>query len=166
MKRFGWLVLGGLFAAPFAACGPDSKPQPPCQGPSINLVLTAENGPLPADLHINVRYGGNRDGEPYVLSDKNGGQAVFCEEDTTEGGATSEPEVITGAGAGGAPTAAPESDSVWALRCRLYTQGPARLDANAEGYEPIDDYALSFEDGKRCQVQIPVELKRLLDAGM
>jgi hypothetical protein len=164
--RSAWLVLAGLVAAPFTACGPDEKPQTPCRGPSINLVLTAENAPLPANTHINVRYGGNRDGEPYVLGQERRGPAVFCDEDHSPGGGPSvaEAEPEPGAGAGGAPNSAP--GEVWVLRCGLYTQGPARLDAMAEGYEPIDDFALSLEDGQRCEVEIAVELQRLLDAGL
>lgn len=73
-------------------------------------------------------------------------------------------EAERGAGAGGAPSSA--TGDVWVLRCGLYTQGPARLDATAEGYEPIDDFALSLEAGQRCEVEIEVELERLLDAGL
>jgi len=158
-------VLVGLSAAPFTACGPDEKPQPPCKGPSINLVLSAEkNAPLPPDTHINVRYGGNREGEPYVLGQEHKGPAVFCSEDHTEGGAPAAADIETTGGLAGA-SIAPESGDVWALSCGLYTQGPARLDAKAEGYEPIEDYALSFVDEQRCEVKIPVVLKRAMDAG-
>jgi hypothetical protein len=162
--RSAWLVLAGLVAAPFAACGPDEKPQTPCRGPSINLVLKAENAPLPANTHINVRYGGNRDGEPYVLGQERRGPAVFCDEDRSPGGAPSVDEAQPGAGAGGAPSTI--AGDVWVLRCGLYTQGPARLDATAQGYEPIEDFALSLEEGQRCEVEIEVELERLLDAGL
>lgn len=153
-------------AAPFTACGPDEKPQTPCRGPSINLVLlTAENAPLPADTQLTVRYGGNRDGEPYLLGQERRGPAVFCDEDHTEGGAPATTEPQPSAGAGGASGASIAGEGVWKLTCGLYTQGPARLDATAEGYEPIEDLALSLEDGQRCEVEIQVELQRLTDAG-
>jgi hypothetical protein len=127
-------------------------------------MLTAENAPLPEGTQINVRYGGNRDGEPYVLGQERRGPAVFCDEDHSEGGAASIEGYVLEAGAGGARNGA-DAD-VWKLVCGLYTQGPARLDATAEGYEPIADLALSLEDGQRCEVPIDVKLRRLADAGM
>jgi hypothetical protein len=162
--RFGWFVLAGLVVAPFIGCGPDQKPQTPCRGPSIELVLTAENSSLPEDTRINVRYGGNRDGEPYELGQERRGPAVYCDEDRSAGGASAAADDDGAAGAGGMRS--PKSDMVWSLRCGLYTQGPARLDVSAKGFEPIEDYALSLEDGQRCEVEIPVVLKRMLDAGM
>jgi hypothetical protein len=164
--RSAWLVLVGLVAAPFAACGPDEKPQAPCRGPSINLVLRAENAPLPEGTRINVRYGGNRDGEPYLLGQERRGPAVFCDEDRSQGGASSSEDDLSAAGAGGAGGGSNAGGDVWKLVCGLYTQGPARLDATADGYEPIDDLALSLEDGQRCEVPIDVKLRRLTDAGM
>jgi hypothetical protein len=112
------------------------------------LVVSAENGPLPTDTRINVRYGGNPDGEPYELGKPRTPQAVSCLEDTS-GGA---PAVAVTAGAGEAGTGSPEDLDVWRLRCGLYTQGPARLDATAAGYEPIDDEELSFDREKHCEV--------------
>ncbi len=146
--------------AGFSGCGPDQKPPPPCDGPSLILLLTAENGPLPADTRINVRYGGNREGEQYVLGDTRTPQAVFCKELTTPPG---DPDADASAAAGAGPT---EPEGVYTLRCRLFTQGPATLDASAEGYETLEDEALSFDDDERCEVQKPVTLKRLLDAGL
>ena len=127
-------------------------------------MLTAENAPLPEGTQIKVRYGGNRDGEPYVLGQERRGPAVFCDEDYSEGGAASVEAYMLEAGAGGARSGA--GAAVWKLVCGLYTQGPARLDATADGYEPIEDLALSLEDGQRCEVPIDVELRRLADAGM
>jgi hypothetical protein len=120
-------------------------------------------------MQLNVRYGGNRDGEPYVLGQERRGPAVFCDEDHSEGGASSAEREMSEAGAGGAgsgESAGSSGSDVWKLSCGLYTQGPARLDATAEGYEPIDDLALSLEDGKRCEVEIDVKLRRSMDAGM
>ena len=141
-----------------AACGPDKRPEEPCDGPSFNLVVTAEDGALPSDTRINVRSGSNQRGEAYELGQQARGQAVFCEEDTTmlpgEGGASQ-----------GGAAGTSESGEVYALRCRLYTPGPARLDATATGYEAIDDRELSF-DKKYCKVAIHVELEReRVDAG-
>jgi hypothetical protein len=147
-----------LYASCFAAlaCGPNSKPEEPCRGPSIHLSLRATGGPLPADTHITVRYGGNREGERYALGDGSG-QAVFCEEDTSTGGAPSVPEPQAGATSDSEPLA------VWQLECRLFTQGPARLDASATGYEPLEDEPLNLTEQQRCEVPIEKVLEPLLD---
>jgi hypothetical protein len=131
------------------------------------LVVRTENGgPLPADTRINVRYGGNQEGEPYTLGGTATPQAVFCEEDTTAGGASGTPGNGASDGAGGATAEPAMSDDVLALRCRLYTQGPARLDVTATGYEPIDDQALSLERKRRCEVDKDITLQALEpDAG-
>ena len=150
LKRWRWLILFGFAAAPFGACGPDRRPEEPCEGPSFNLVVKAEAGPLPADTRINVRYGGNPDGEPYQLSKPRTPQAVKCVEDTSPGGAPSDDAASALAGAGGA--SAPDDATVWSLRCALFTQGPARLDVTATGYEPIEDTELSFERKRHCEV--------------
>ena len=174
--RVHWLGWLGLLAAPFAACGPDPKPSEPCNGPTFDLTVRAEDGPLPADTRIKVRYGGNHEGESYALGQSAKGQAVFCTELTTQGGAPSEQPVgaSSAGGQGGAAGAQPEglagsgaaaSSGVWTLQCFLYTQGPAQLDATATGYESIENQDLTLTDEDRCQVSVPVELKRELDAG-
>ena len=158
LTRVGWhLVLlsaAPLLAAALLGCGPDKRSREAwCDGPSFNLVVTAEGGLLPPDTHINVRYGSNQDGEPYTLGQPAFPQAVFCEETSP----------VTPAGEGGA-SSAPEG-GVQALRCRLFTQGPAHLDATATGYETIDDLPLSFETDDHCQVEVDVQLERELPDG-
>ena len=159
MNPWRIFLLAALALAPFAACGPDHRPDEPCDGPTFNLVVRAEPGPLPPGTRIVVRYGGNQDGEPYTLGETRTPQAVFCVEDTTPGGASSDEQAArTTAGAGGAATDTPTGAGVVALRCRLYTQGPARLDVMAKGYTPIDDEPLSLDRKKRCQITFPVVL--------
>jgi hypothetical protein len=109
--------------------------------------VRAEDGPLPPDTRINVRYGSNQEGEPYVLGQQTSGQAVFCDEAGAEGVADGAAGAMSGPG-------------VYVLSCRLYTQGPARLDATATGYEPIDDEPLSLDKNDRCKVDFNVELER------
>lgn len=146
----------------FAACGPDAKPGPPCDGPTYHLVVRIDDAPLPPDLRLNVRYGGNHEGESYALGEKHTPQAVFCSEDMSQGGAGNEPTP-----SGGASNSEPEEagSRVWALRCRLYTQGPARIDVAATGYEPIEEQDLTLANDERCRVDKIVELKLLMDAG-
>ena len=94
-------------------------------------------------------------------------QAVSCVEDTTPGGRSSSqtPAPIAEGGQGGAPAIG--NAGVWALRCGLYTQGPARLDVTALGYEMVKDLPLSFEQRDHCEEDEPVLLKpQKPDAGM
>ncbi len=157
-------MLAGVLWFSVTACGPDQRPREGCDGPSFNLVVSAVDGPLPADTRINVRYGSNQEGEPYALGQDSRKQAVFCEEDTVQGGGPSELRETgdQAGGAGGAGPAAPHEEGasadVWALRCRLYTQGPARIDITATGYETIEDRALSLDEDERCDVAAPIVL--------
>lgn len=151
-------MFGGVVAAAFAACGPDARPEEPCNGPSFNLVVRAEkNLPLPEDTRINVRYGANPEGEPYALGENGSPQAVRCTEDSSPGGAPSVDKQRDSAGAGGGDGSG--GGGVWALRCLLYTQGPARLDVTASGYAPIDDRPLSLDRKHRCDVDVDVTLE-------
>jgi hypothetical protein len=168
LNRLYWLGLLGLVSAPFAACGPDAKPGPPCEGPTYIVHVRAENcRPLPPDTRLNVRYGGNHEGEPYALGETPSPQTVFCDEDAMPredcgGNAAASPQ----GGAAGAAADPPASSGVWQLSCRLYTQGPARIDVTATGYEPIEEQDLTLDEKKRCQVERVVELKVLMDAGI
>jgi hypothetical protein len=164
LNRLSWLFGLGLVAAPFTGCGPDAKPERLCDGPSFNLRVRAEPGPLPADTRINVRYGGNYEGEPYTLGQTMPGQSVFCEELANAGGAAGDVPSPSPGGEGGA--AATGDGTVEALACRLFTQGPARVDATATGYEPIMDWPLLLEGKDRCKVPVEVTLLPLKpDAG-
>jgi hypothetical protein len=154
-------VLFGAATVPFAACGPDHRPEKPCDGPSFNLVLTTETGaPLPPDTRLTVRYGGNPDGELYELGKPRTPQAVSCVEDTTPGGHSSLPAAAEGGQGGATATDSASNTGVVRLSCGLYTQGPARLDVTATGYQPIDDLMLSFADREHCKIDQPVMLKR------
>lgn len=145
----------------FAGCGPDARPEEPCNGPSFNLVVRAEGQPLPPDTRLNVRYGANPDGEPYVLGKTNTPQAVRCTEDSSPGGAPAVEAAASAAGTGGAggEESAEPSSVVWALRCLLYTQGPANVDVTATGFETIKDRPLAPERKRRCEVDTEVVLE-------
>jgi hypothetical protein len=164
LRLLFWMALA---SAAFAACGPDPKPGPPCEGPTYDLkVMTENRAALPPDTRLNVRYGGNHEGEAYALGENPTPQAVFCDEDTTPGGASGVAGAAgDAAGAGGAASVSP-SEGVFSLRCRLYTQGPARVDVTATGYEPIEELDLMLDEKLRCRVQRTVELKVLIDAGI
>lgn len=163
----------GILATPFAACGPDPKPDPPCDGPTFNLNVQAEDGPVPQGTRINVRYGGNHDGETYTVGKPHKPQTVFCVEQSSHGGAASaEQSAAAGAAAAGAAENAAGAEGaggagaeVLVVACGIYSQGPARLDITTEGYESIEDQDLMLTEGERCQVPVEVVLKRMLDAG-
>jgi len=143
-----------LVVLALSACGPDARPEEPCNGPSFDLTVRAPHAPLPDGTRVNVRYGANQKGEAYVIGTPSTPQAVHCTEDTTPGGApgdAQDPEAASGG--------APGESGVWALRCLLYTQGPARLDVRATGYEPIVDLSLDHEDG--CEIPIVETLEPL-----
>lgn len=129
------------------------------------MVVRTESGQaLPPDTRINVRYGGNPDGEPYALGETRTPQAVSCSEDTAGKSSVVDDSASGGASTGGAP--ATGNAAVYALRCGLYTQGPARVDVTATGYESIEDEALSFDRKRHCE--LPIELTLMperLDAG-
>ncbi len=127
--------------------------------------MRAEPGPLPDDTRINVRYGGNHEGEPYQLGQDKPGQSVFCSEQVSHGGASgvtddgASDDGASGGGGGEQQREEPAADDhVDVLKCRLFTQGPARLDAAASGYEPVVDQALALQGNDRCEVPIEVVL--------
>ncbi|HKY34315.1 MAG TPA: hypothetical protein VJN18_00115 [Polyangiaceae bacterium] len=152
------------------ACGPDPKPGPLCDGPTFNLVVkTEDDQPLPSDTRLNVRYGGNHEGEAYALGVKPTKQAVHCDEvrvppDAAGGGGAAGALADEG-GAGGAGPTSTSNSPIFALSCRLYTQGPARVDVTATGYEPIEKQDLTLDEKKRCRVEVEVQLQVLMDAG-
>jgi hypothetical protein len=134
--------------------------------------VQAEDGPVPEGTEINVRYGGNHDGETYTVGQPHMSQAVFCTELAVIGGApTVEPsDAVAGAnaavaGATGVGGTSAIDSGVMQVKCGLYTQGAARLDVDAEGYEPIQDQELPLTEEERCQVPVKVVLQRMLDAG-
>jgi hypothetical protein len=131
------------------------------------MVKTEDDQPLPSDTRLNVRYGGNHEGEAYALGVKPTKQSVHCDELHTlpeaGGGAAGEPSE---GGAGGADTTSSDNAPTFALSCRLYTQGPARIDVTATGYERIEEQDLTLDEEQRCAVERTVELKLLKDAGM
>lgn len=138
-------------ALALAGCGPNPKPSEPCDGPTFNLLLKAPKGPLPPDTRLVVKYGGNNDGEPYALGETPSPQVVFCSERAVGAG---------GASASEDSGETPNEGGVYSLFCRLYTQGPARVDVTATGYETIEERDLTLGK-KRCLVDVELELTPL-----
>jgi hypothetical protein len=124
------------------------------QRPELRLD-GAPDAPLPQGTRINVRYGANQRGEAYVIGEPTTPQAVHCSEDTTPGGAPADSQDPSTTGAGGSPG----DSEVWGLNCQLYTQGPAQLDVDASGYEPI--MYMPLDHPKGCELPIVVTLEPL-----
>ena len=80
---------------------------------------------------------------------------MSCSEDTA-GASSVDDSAGAGASTGGAPAAG--NGPVYALRCGLYTQGPARVDVTATGYESIEDEELSFDRKHHCELAIELTL--------
>lgn len=164
----GLLLLG---------CGPDSPPPPPCRGADFQVLVAALAGDLPRDLLVRVKYGANPEGEEFRMTEATTPVAVFCSRATRDGkvldgglpipeGASGMPaEFPAGGGEGGGGGAVdvpvvhpPPKSGIEALSCRLWTDGPATLELEAEHYHPLDEIPdLDTESGV-CTVEEEVLL--------
>jgi len=138
-----------IFSAGCRANGPPAE----CSGePAFVVTVTAQGGKLPADLELEVRYGGSQAPETYQRRSPHRPEVVFCSLDAEAGGAG-------GAGsdsAAGAPGAGGEVSE--SLACRLWTEGPASVVARGGGYPPV---LLDLRvDSELCTVVESIELIR------
>jgi hypothetical protein len=163
-----FLVLG---------CGPDNPPPPPCSGADFQVLIAALAGDLPRDLVIRVKYGANPEGEEFRMTEATTPVAVFCSRAKRDGtvlpgrwpipeGASGMPAAFSGAGGEGGGGGAtdvpvvhpPPKSDVEALSCRLWTDGPATLELEAEHHHPIEEIPdLETESGV-CTVEEEVLL--------
>lgn len=122
-------------------CPDDPSVRDECdRKPDFFLTVSAEDGTLPADLSLDIKYGGGDETLEWSRNLK--GQIVFCAAVATE----------FGAGAGGAS----ESKSYSSLECELWTDGPATVTATAKGFEPIErDLRV---DAEECTTEFELEL--------
>jgi len=164
------LLLACALLPPFA-CGPDAEPPPPCENEDFNVLIRAASGDLPADTVVTMIYGSGR--EEYRVGEEDSPLSLFCEPATRDGealdpgdgsagaggspagGASGAGGASASAGAGGA-TGATNSQGVPALRCSLWTDGPATLEITAEGY-PKHTVELELRRGT-CTVDELIEL--------
>jgi len=153
MKR-PWMALAASGAL-LSSCGPDDRPQQPCASkPDFVLTVRAEQGLLPDDTLISVKFGGDGH-ETYSPSGHNARQILFCEPtyappggNAGAGGATSsENHAFGGADDAGAAVA-----TIAAIGCELWTGGPAWVTVSAYDLEtsqalaPKDDVCTSWYD--------------------
>jgi hypothetical protein len=162
--RFAWVLLSLLVAGP--SCGPDPAPIV-CKGADFEVLLSAQNAPLPSDTVIRLHYGGRAfdDPEELVLAEPGTPQALFCyaanRYGVVESGAVALGSTATGgeAGAGGSDDGGAPLE---ALLCQLWTDGSADLDVVTQAYGKV---SVKLESKKRvCTVKSVLEL-RPADAG-
>ena len=126
---------------------------------------------------LRVKYGGNPRGEECRLTEATTPVAVFCSRATRDG------EVLDGGlpipdGAGGMPAALPwgageggggghpdlpidppsPRSGVEALSCRLWTDGPATLELEAERHHPLEEIPELDTESGVCTVEEEVLL--------
>lgn len=158
-------------------CGPDDPPPPPCRGADFQVLVAAASGDLPRDLVLRVKYGGNPEGEEFRMTEATTPVAVFCSRATRQG------EVLNGGlpipdGAGGTSAAFPSGagegggggrpdvliddprsrSGVEALSCRLWTDGPATLELEAEHHHPLGEIPELDTESGVCTVEEEVLL--------
>jgi hypothetical protein len=143
MSRCGkavWLLA--IFAT---GCPDDPSVRDECdRQPDFFLTIRAEEGALPADLSLDIRYGGGEETLEWSRNLK--GQIVFCD--------AIAPELGAGGSAGGHGGSA--SRGYGSLECELWTDGPATVTATAKGFEPIErDLRV---DAEECTTEFEIEL--------
>jgi len=159
------------------SCGPDSPPLE-CHGaPDFSVLITAPEGPLPADTVVKLYYGQRSADDPEVLvvAEPATPQALFCHvSDRTGAYDTSEPALgqkgtsaFNLGGAGGESGVGGESNggssAIDGLLCDLYTDGSARLEVKTALYD-LAELGLSLKKGV-CTVTDSITLEAT-DAGM
>ena len=170
-----------LLLASLVACGPDPQPTSCHAGlPDFSVLITAPEGPLPADTVVKLYYGARPPDDPEVLvvaepatpqalfcyvSDRNG---VYDEKNSALGQQTTSTFNVGGAGGeSGAGGAGGESNggggSIEGLVCKLYTDGSARLEVKTTMYD-LAELELSLKSGV-CIVSSSITLEAT-DAGM
>lgn len=126
-----------------------------CAGPDFDVIISASEGPLPPDTVILLEYAGGPPDQYSLVGDSMNHNVLFCVPSDREGN----PPAATGghggngaselAGLGGAGGEG-SGGEVEAVRCTLWTDGPARLTVETSLY-PTTVVDLSAKKGK-CTV--------------
>jgi len=169
--RHSWLALLALVAS----CGPDPEPSECHGGPDFSVLITAPNGPLPAETVVKLYYGGRPPEDPEVLtvaepqtpkalfcyvSDKNG---VYDAKGPALGSKSTAAGHSTGGAGGEAGAGGVAEGTIPALVCNLYTDGSARLEVVTASYD-LARLELALKKGV-CTVQSSITLEST-DASM
>jgi hypothetical protein len=146
----------------FSASCKDEPPMPPdCGGPDFDVLVTTtqEDLPLPADTVIRVDYGGNLTEEHGI--ERGEQDILFCDQTDRFGspvsaggqGGQGVSETVGSAGHGGAGGV---GSGPPALRCRLWTDGPATVKVVTRVY-PSAPVPLRSKAGL-CTVSAKIEI--------
>lgn len=132
--------------------------------PDFIVIISALDAPLPLDTVVYVEYGGTL-AEEYRIPDDGDHRVLFCEASDREGnpvdaagGHGGESAALAGAsGQGGVGGGRPEH-LLEALRCELWTRGPATVMVETKAYPPPEPLGLQAK-GDRCTVESEIVLQ-------
>jgi hypothetical protein len=148
-----------LLALLLVSCKDDPPHPADCpSGPDFEVLITALDAPLPADIRVSIEYAGGLD-EYYSIPDHGKHHALFCAPSDRQG------DSIPAGGHGGQGSldagesgrgGASAGSGLEGLACELWTDGPAMLTVETSMY-PSKTQNLEAKDGK-CTVATEIVL--------
>lgn len=155
-----------LLALLFLSCKDDPAEPADCgDTPDFIVVISALDAPLPLDTVVSVEYGGTGT-EEYRIPDVVDHKVLFCDPSDREGNL-----VEAAAGGHGGETSGPGGQggaggkhALEALRCELWTRGPATVTVATKAYPAPEPLSLEAKRGQ-CTVESEIVLQRD-DGGM
>jgi len=154
-----------LFAFLFLSCKDVPAAPTDCGDvPDFIVVISALDAPLPLDTVVYVEYGGTLT-EEYRIPDDRDHRVLFCEASDREGnpvdaagGHGGESPALAGAsGQGGVGGGRPQH-LLEALRCELWTRGPATVTVETKAYPSPPPLGLKAKQGQ-CTVESEIVLQ-------
>jgi len=148
-----------LLALLLVSCKDDPPHPADCpSGPDFEVLITALDAPLPADIRISIEYAGGLN-EVYSIPDHGKHHALFCSPSDREGNPLPAGgqggQGSLGAGESGRGGASADS-GLEGLACELWTDGPATLTVETSMY-PKATEPLAAKEGK-CVVAAQIVL--------
>ena len=152
--------LAYLFAWILGSCTTTPPEELDCSGkPDFDVIITALDAALPGDTVVRLAYGGGED--EYRLASPGTPEVLFCSVADREGNSVDAGRLSGAAGRGSGGESgdggAASTASAEALRCRLWTDGPAELSVETESYPNAEPLELMPRSGA-CTVEKGLEL--------
>jgi hypothetical protein len=160
-----FLTLGFLALVRVApGCGSDPHPTEPCVYgiPDFEVLIQAEDGPLPEDLLVRLEYGGGE--EEYLLANPSELRVMFCRHADRQRNALMDAGLGGSGGEGGGEGGAAGAQAVEALLCEIWSFGSARIEVETMAYPPLLPLELTRKQDV-CTVKADLELS-LPDGGV
>jgi hypothetical protein len=168
--REGTVRRAFLFAFLFLSCKDDPAEPADCSDtPDFIVLVSALDAPLPADTVVSIEYGGSGMEQDRIPDDLMHG-VLFCDPSDREGnpvpangghgGESAASDPGGQGGAGGSPT----GHGLEALRCELWTRGPATVTVETKAYPVPPPLSLEAKKGQ-CTVESEIILQHD-DGGM